>query len=242
LSPTVLASDEIPVWWLASDAAEPADLRRWLDMLDAEERERAARFWVDLDRREYIAAHALLRVMLTHYIGQPVQEWRFSIGEYGKPMITSLYGGSDLDFNLAHTRGLVAAAITSQGRIGIDVERIDPAKSDTAIATDFFAPAELALLRRSPPADWPHWFFRLWTLKEAYIKALGTGLNTRLQSFAFTFDPIRIALASDAGADARDWHFAMETVTPEHVLSVAAYRPDRSAPRVVTRAIAANEL
>jgi 4'-phosphopantetheinyl transferase len=238
----MLAPDEIPVWWLATDAAESDDLRRWLDMLDAEERERAARFWVDLDRREYIAAHALLRAMLTHYTGRPALEWRFSTGEYGKPTIASVGGGGELDFNLAHTRGLVAAAVTSQGRVGIDVERIDPAKSDAAIAEDFFAPAELALLRQVPKADWPIWFFQLWTLKESYIKAIGTGLNTPLQSFAFAFDPIRINLASDAGADAREWHFAMLTVTPEHVLSVAAHRPDHRAARVVTRAIAANGL
>jgi len=236
----MLAFDEVAVWWLATDPIGPADLRRWIDILDEEERERAGRFWLQSDRREFIAAHALVRTMLTYYGNQPAAAWRFSTDEYGKPEIASYSGHSELRFNLAHTRGLVAAAVTSHGRVGIDVEKIDRAKSDFAVAEEFFAPAELGLLRQVPDADWPIWFFRLWTLKEAYIKAIGTGISTPLQSFAFAFDPIRISFASSATGQTKDWHFAIVPTTSQHILSVAVQRPAGGAIRVTPRAIAAH--
>jgi 4'-phosphopantetheinyl transferase len=236
----MLASDEVFVWWMATDNVGPADLRRWLDVLDEDERSRAGRFWIDLDRREFIAAHALLRSMLAHYADRPATAWRFLSDEYGKPKVAPGAGCPELEFNMAHTRGLVAAAVTAQGRIGIDVEKIDRTKSDFAVAEAFFAPAELDLLRLVPQAESPNWFFRLWTLKEAYIKAIGTGLSTPLQSFAFAFDPIRIAFTPGANNRPEHWQFAMVPTTGQHVLSVAAHRPTGGAVRVVPRAVAAD--
>ena len=234
----MLAFDEVPVWWLATDTIAPADLCRWLNLLDEDERDRADRFWQEADRREFIAAHALLRSMLTYYANQPAKEWRFSIGTNGKPEIASDIGGPELQFNLSHTRGLVAAAISSNGTIGIDAEKIDRAKFDSAVADAFFAPAEVGLLRRVPEADRPMWFFRLWTLKEAYIKAIGTGVSMPLRSFAFAFEPIRIRFASSSGYQAEDWHFNILPTTCQHILSVAAHRAAGSSIRVVLRAVA----
>jgi 4'-phosphopantetheinyl transferase len=236
----MLASDEVAVWWLATEAVIAADLRRWLDLLDEDERERASRLWLDFDRREFVAAHALLRSMLTYYSDQPATAWRFVTDEYGKPKVVAGAGHPELQFNLAHTRGLVAAAVTAHDRVGIDVEKIDEAKSDSAVARAFFAPAELELLRRVPEAEWPVWFFRVWTLKEAYIKAIGTGLNTPLQSFSFTFDPIRITFAAAADDHPQDWHFTMLPTTAEHVLSLAVHRPAGGPLRLVPRALRAD--
>jgi 4'-phosphopantetheinyl transferase len=235
----MLASDEISVWWLATESIGAADLRRWLEILDNGERAQAGRFWVELDRREYIAAHALLRSMLTYYADQPPEAWRFATDEYGKPNFASRSGNPELQFNLAHTRGLVAAAITLRGDIGVDVEKIDRRKSDLAVAQAFFAPAELKLLQEVSEADWPTWFFRLWTLKEAYIKAIGTGVSTSLQSFAFAFDPIRITFAAGSGDHADHWHFTILPTTGQHILSVAAHRPSGGAVRVIPRAVTA---
>ena len=110
--------------WSATESIGAADLRRWLEILDNGERAQAGRFWVELDRREYIAAHALLRSMLTYYADQPPEAWRFATDEYGKPNFAPRSGNPELQFNLAHTRGLVAAAITLRGDIGVDVEKI----------------------------------------------------------------------------------------------------------------------
>ena len=147
-----LARDEITVWWLSTDAAGRADIERWSATLDEDERARAARFHFDADRRDFIAAHALLRAMLTSCLGASPDAWRFSIDANGKPGIDNRLAVGDVAFNLSHTRGLVAVALASHGAIGVDVEKIDDAKADLAVAEAYFAPAEVELMRRAPAA------------------------------------------------------------------------------------------
>jgi 4'-phosphopantetheinyl transferase len=235
-----LGRGEVAVWWLATDASNPADWRRWLGILNDDERERAARFHFEVDRREFIAAHALLRTMLTFYLDRPAPAWRFSADADGKPALAREVALPEYQFNISHTRGLVAAAVAADGRLGIDVEKIDPAKADFSVAKAYFAPSEVAILQRKPEAEQPIWFFRFWTLKEAYIKAIGTGLGTALDSFAFAFDPIRISFANSSD-DPNEWYFAMLPASDQHVLSLAIDRlPDTV--RIAPRAMAAAEI
>ncbi len=217
-----LADNEIAVWWMATDAIEPADLQRWLGILDKEERERAARFYFDIDRREFIAAHALLRTMLAFYLNRPAPHWQFISDAEGKPRIDPRNSAGECPFSLSHTRGLVAAALSANGALGIDVEHIDPRKADFAMAEAYFAPAEVRLLQAAPASERDLCFFRLWTLKEAYVKATGTGLSTPLKSFAFAFEPIRIQFEPGSAERAAEWQFAILPTTDLHVLSVAA--------------------
>jgi 4'-phosphopantetheinyl transferase len=180
--------------------------------------------------------------MLTFHWGLPPASWRFSIDAGGKPAIDTRMKAPNIEFNLSHTRGLVAAAVASRGAIGVDVERIDEAKADFAVAEAYFAPAEVALLKRAPPADRPLFFFRLWTLKEAYVKAIGAGLAAPLDSFAFTLEPIDIAFRAGQSGDALAWQFAMAPTTDQHVLSVAVGRPPGEAARLQSRALTPRDL
>lgn len=240
---TFLARDAVAVWWMATDTIGSADLHRWLELLDEQERERSARFHFDIDRREFIAAHALLRSMLASFVNFPAPAWRFTSDADGKPRVKPHSGPRELPFNMSHTRGLVAAAIAVDGAIGIDVERIDPAKADFAMAEEYFAPAEVRTLREATPAERPMCFFRLWTLKEAYVKAIGTGLGTPLKSFAFAFEPIRIAFdAGISGQAAEDWQFAILPTTDQHVLSVAVGHHCGDPMRVIARAVVPRDI
>jgi 4'-phosphopantetheinyl transferase len=236
-----LVSDEVDVWWMATDAVRPADLREWFEVLDEEERGRSARFCFEADQRDYIAAHVLLRSMLAWSADCPAEEWRFARDANGKPRVFPGVGLPEIEFNLSHTRGLVAAAATRSGAIGIDAERVDPAKADLAVAERFFAPLELRILHYAPAADRTKLFFRLWTLKEAYIKAIGTGLSMPLDSFTFAFEPLRIEFGADAPGRPQDWQFAIPPTTDEHVLSVALGCPADAA-RFSLRTVAPREL
>jgi 4'-phosphopantetheinyl transferase len=147
-----LARDETAVWWMATDKVENADLDRWLKMLDDQERNRSARFHLEIDRRDFIAAHALLRSMLSSYVNSPAHQWRFTCDADGKPRIDPHIQRGELPFNLSHTKGLVAAAVASYGTVG-DVEQIDPVKVKFAIVEEYFAPAEVRMLKAVPEAD-----------------------------------------------------------------------------------------
>jgi 4'-phosphopantetheinyl transferase len=232
----------VAVWWMPTDQVGSADCKRWLAILDRDERERADRFRFEWDRRGFIAAHALLRHMLAFHLGRPAEAWQFATSRFGKPAIAESLRVPDIDFNLSHTHDLVAAAVALHAAVGIDVEKIDPAKADFAVAQRYFAPAEIEILRRTPSTEQAVCFFRLWTLKEAYLKATGAGFGTSLDSFAFTLWPIRINFLTCLDDDPRHWHFEMLPTTDAHVLSVAVASHSDQTVHVVSRTVAAQDL
>jgi 4'-phosphopantetheinyl transferase len=179
-------------------------------MLDPEELVRADQYRFAADRDIYTAAHALLRSMLSEATGISTSLWRFVTGEFGKPVLAAEFGECNLHFNISHTRGVVACAIARQA-VGLDVERSDRT-IDLDIARNYFAPEEVRLLSSFPPAQQGSAFFRFWSLKEAFIKATGEGLSRPLDSFAFSFEPVRIAFHPERDNrggrdDPADWRF-----------------------------------
>lgn len=116
----------------------------------------------------------------------PPQSIRFAAQTYGKPVVMEPEEAK-LPFNVAHTDGLVMCGIGDRNHelIGVDVERLDR-QTDPEIADRYFSKPELQFLNthRCPTAK-RNAFLRIWTLKESFIKALGTGLQTPLADFAF---------------------------------------------------------
>ena len=232
----------VAVWSMRTDQVGTADCCRWLAILDRDEHERADRFHFERDRRDYVAAHALLRSMLAFHLGQPASTWQFATGAFGKPAIAGSFRVPDIDLSLSHTRDLVAAAVASHCAVGVDVEKIDRAKADFNLAPTYFAPAEVEILRRTPPREQVACFFRLWTLREAYLKATGAGLGTPLDSFAFTLSSIRMNFPTRFDDGPRHWHFEMLPTTGAHVLSVAVASRNDHAIRVASRTLATQNL
>ncbi|MBU8536768.1 4'-phosphopantetheinyl transferase family protein [Falsiroseomonas tokyonensis] len=207
--------------WLLPESADAPTLEAWHARLSAAERATAARFHFDADRRAYIAAHALAREMLAEAGGLPAEDWTFDIGRHGKPEVAAAHGLPWLRFNLSHTRSLVACAVTAVDDLGLDVEDLARREAGPGLAERYFAPAEAALLSAMPPADRHAGFLRIWTLKEAYVKATGEGIGAGLDSFGFTLDPPRLAFAPGGVAG---WRFLQWQPTPRHILALALRR------------------
>jgi len=173
-----IARGSMIVWWMTIDTVGADALAQWRKILESAEQVRADRFHFARDRDTSIAAHALKRKLLSWAGDLPPSDWRFIVGRFGKPQIDPALGRPRLHFNLSHIRGLVACAVSLDHEVGLDVEAWDRAGDGLDIAGRFFAPAELALLREAAPDDRPEVFARIWTLKEAYIKATGRGLSS----------------------------------------------------------------
>ncbi|HMA75088.1 MAG TPA: 4'-phosphopantetheinyl transferase superfamily protein [Xanthobacteraceae bacterium] len=186
---------------------------------------RSARFRFEEDRLSYIAAHWLLRTALSSIAGAPATGWRFTAEKLGKPRIVLEAGLPVYDFNLSHTRGFVACAVCLGAKLGIDVETLGPDRAGLDIATSFFSPTEVMLLRNTPEEQRSVVFFRLWTLKEAFIKATGDGLSRSLDSFSFSLDPVSIVFSSEDADEATQWQFVEMRPTTRHLLAVAIRRP-----------------
>jgi 4'-phosphopantetheinyl transferase len=192
--------------------------------LDESERARADRFRVTADRDSYIAAHALLRAMLSKAGGVAASGWRFQVAAGGKPEIDPSLGRPDLRFSLSHTRGMVACAVGCGHTLGIDAEAWkEPAPLQ--LVPRIFAPAERALIASAPPSGRAAIFYRLWTLKEAYLKATGQGITVPLNAVSFGLDPVSIAFAPAIRDRPEAWHFAEFRPGPAHSMALAVRRP-----------------
>lgn len=228
-----LGEDHVRVSWLPTTQVAAAAWPRLLDLLDEPERQRADRFHFERDRQCYVAAHALLRGTLSRLAtatsaGAPPgtspvapRDWRFTVDGYGKPELIPRPGQPRLRVNLSHTRGLAAVAVTLERDVGIDVEWTERGTLTLDLADRFFAPAECAALAVLEPHRTKEALFAFWTLKEAYIKAVGLGLSLPLDAFAFTLDPLGIAFSERIADRPQDWYFRRFRPGPEHAMALA---------------------
>jgi 4'-phosphopantetheinyl transferase len=186
------AAPELPagvahLWRVRAGDAEAEDAR-WRELLDSRERERLARFRFAADARREAISRGALRELLGSYLGIPSREVAFTVGPQGKPAVTGAPAGRGIEFNVSHSGDWVLLAFARGGRVGIDIERWREIEAET-ILRDFFRPEEAEAWRLWPEADRLAAFFSIWTLKEAYVKALGAGLAKPLQSFHVRFGP-----------------------------------------------------
>ena len=200
-----------------------ADARRTaLSVLSSDERARYERFRLDGDRHEFAAAHALLRTTLSEFDRIGPRDWRFDAGSHGKPVLAPGLSALPLSFNLSHARGLVACAVALGADVGLDVELVTRATDWRAIASRFFPSTEIAQIDGVAEAGRATRFFEIWTLKEAFAKALGVGLSQSLDASAFDLaDASAITCALPPAVDAAVWHFALYTPAPDHRLALA---------------------
>ena len=202
-------------------------------LLSPDERDRMARLVFERDRRRFLLTRALVRTMLSRYTGVRPADWSFIANVHGRPEILDRPRGvPDLRFNLSHTEGLIACAVTIGREVGVDVEHIGRRLTHD-VAGRFFAPREVSDLRKLPEDEQHRAFFDYWTLKEAYIKARGFGLALPLADFAFKLSPPappQITFEPSLPDDAATWQFHQEWPTPLHRLGLAVRRDGADLP------------
>jgi 4'-phosphopantetheinyl transferase len=165
----------------------PPRLERFGTWLSPDERARAARYHFDADRRRFAWTRGVLRAFLAFYVGCPPSQIHFGAGDKGKLHLTPAHEG--LRFNVSHSHEWALLAFARDREVGVDVEQHRPLHHDLfGIATRFFAPAEVAALRALDPVEQEAAFFRIWSRKEAYIKATGEGVSAGLDTFEVSID------------------------------------------------------
>lgn len=157
-------------------------------VLDAGERARAARFYFECDARRWRAGRSLLRRTLGGYLDVPPETLSFETGPFGKPCLPQ----SRLRFNVSHSGALLLLAFSWDQEVGVDVERLRSDFVPEELAAQVFSPCEQEALRELPAGSRHAAFLSQWTAKEAYVKALGSGLSFPLP---------RLTLAPISGAD-----------------------------------------
>ncbi len=185
----------VHVWWF------DLDQNVQLDLLSADERARAARFHFERDARRWQAGRSLLRQTLGGYLDIPPKTLSFETGPFGKPHLNN----SRLRFNISHSGALLLLAFAWDQEVGVDVEHLRCDFAPEELAVQVFSVQEQEALCRAAPAERHAAFLSLWTAKEAYVKALGSGLSFLLPQL--TLSPIsgtdRYAAVDNTQAGAR---------------------------------------
>lgn len=147
--------------------------------INEEEEARASRFLNPQHGRHYRNVRGMLRKLLSLYLDTAADEIEFSYAEYGKPR---LQDSSALNFNLSHSRDMAAYVFSRDHEVGVDIEYMRPQKDLAAMMGHVGSVQEQAELQGLSEADACGAFYRLWTRKEAFIKACGRGLGMGLRS------------------------------------------------------------
>jgi len=190
--PETLAENEVHVWQISLRPSQDI-IRDCCTILSPGEHDRASRFHFERDAERFIAARCAMRRILSLYTLVAPKELAFCYGEKGKPYLSPL-DRFDIQFNLAHSGEIGLLAVVQSGCVGVDIEMIDGAVDGDGIAERFFSRKEVKALRALSSEERTLAFFRCWTCKEAYIKALGEGLSLPLDCFDVELNP-RIAPA-----------------------------------------------
>ncbi len=203
------------------------------EVLPADERERGRAFFFEKDRHEHRVTRALCRAVLGRALGVAPSSLAFRRNAYGRP---ELDPPGAVRFNLTNTTALVACAVASGREVGLDAEPATRADSILEVADVVFTGAEREGLSRLEGAARRARALRLWTAKEAYIKARGLGFS--LSPTRFELDGregcLELHFLEDMDDDPARW----EIVTRElegHTIALCTERRGAAACEVVVR-------
>lgn len=174
---------------------EPENFKKYeplLPQISPERRERIARMKFPRKKTIALVTELLIRDEISKAVGADRTKIEFSYNEYGKPALK----GADYFFSVSHSGDFIAFSGGADSEVGVDIQIADHA--DYRIAERFFTPEEYAAICAAPLSE--REFFRIWTLKEAYVKMLGTGMATPFNSFSvLTDDFVKMSCSRDFG-------------------------------------------
>lgn len=209
-----------PIRIYAADAAELSDETLYQQAYSAvseERKHKTDRLRFSRDRCLSLGAELLLITALSEH-GIHTPSLSFEYGKWGKPHLPAY---PDIHFNISHSGTYVICAI-SPCPVGCDIEKH---KNDIPdIAQRFFSAEEYAYILRQPSADaQKKEFYRLWTLKESFMKATGMGLKLGLNQFRITIHENEIAVQEKI--DTKHWYFQEYTIDEQYSCSACSLTP-----------------
>jgi 4'-phosphopantetheinyl transferase len=168
------ADAELWYAWVGRHVTDVDHLTR--DVLSEQERARRARYRSRDAAERYVVTRALVRQVLARQLGRDPSAVELSRTDTGKPIVT---GG--VHFSISHSGDLILLALSRQCDIGVDVERRRDVPRVTELGERWLTAAERAEVARMAESngegDASHAFLRVWTRKEARLKALGVGIS-----------------------------------------------------------------
>jgi 4'-phosphopantetheinyl transferase len=216
---------EVHVWFVEL-AGSGASVEACFRSLSADERERASRFRFEHLRTAFTLSRGILRVLVGRYAGIEPDRIRFAYGLRGKPRLA--FPVRPLEFNQAHSGKFAAYAFAVGCEPGVDIEEVRPIREQENIVSRFFSREEREEWMGLDLSQRDEAFFRCWTRKEAYIKALGDGLSMPLDSFRVSLRPEVPASLTAAAGDPAAGKWSLYSLAPEDGYAGSLAVPERA--------------
>jgi 4'-phosphopantetheinyl transferase len=188
-----LGDDEVHVWFVSLQAKDEFQLHQLRTWLIPAEQERADRFLFEKHRDRFIVGRARQRQLLGLYQKLPPVEVDFQYDGLGKPSFRGSKPGEGLCFNFTNSDQAGMLAVSRDLELGIDLERLRPLQNLEGLAERFFTAAETEEILAAEGQAQRELFFRCWTRKEAYLKAVGKGLT-------FPLNLVQVSIAANEPA------------------------------------------
>jgi 4'-phosphopantetheinyl transferase len=210
-----LKPGEIHLWTCPLNPPNHEACGRWLS---PDEKDRMNRFLFPELRRKYAVARGTLRQLAGRYLGRAPEELVFAYGTQGKPVLDGL------NFNLSHSGERMAVAFAADSPVGLDIEKITPRRRVRHLAARYFQESERREMETPDDEEFLRRFFRLWTAKEAVMKATGLGFALELSRIEVGLFPLRLVKLDSEGET--DWDLR-EIVPAEGFAGALVSRPGR---------------
>ena len=225
--------------WLAipDNIKDSGIIAGFLSLLSTEEINKHNRFHFSEDRHLYLVSHALVRNVLAKYLEKQPADLKFHYSENGKPEVLLNKNDPIIRFNLSHTPGLAACIVTINDDCGIDAETIVNKTASLDIARSMFSDSEFEHLKSLNGRSYLEEFFTRWTLREAYVKALGQGIDYPINKLLFnrTNDrDIDVSFQGERGDACQNWQFQIIRPTPNHIVTTAIKGENKKHRRIVS--------
>ena len=219
----ILSNNQVHVWRANLELSTTA-IEQLATCLSSDEISRANKFRFPIHKRRFIVARGILRQLLGNYLQLSPERIEFEYGDRGKPRLATSVAESSLQFNISHSEEYALYGFTHHHLIGVDLEYLREMKDAVKLAERFFSPREFKFLASLTEKQQRKVFFQLWTAKEAYLKAIGTGLTNSLASIDISFDqagnPNLLSIEGDLGATA-NWFMYPCVPETNYVATVA---------------------
>lgn len=210
--------------WCVSLAVSDERFDVLASLLSEDERRRAGRFIFEKDQRRFVTARGLLRTILSECLVCRPEHVVFRYDAYGKPALAPVHARDEVSFSVSHTADQAVYAVACDRRVGVDVERVRPVADFDALVRSVFSSRERARWTALPEDGRPEAFFRAWTRKEAYLKAVGTGLSYPMRRVEVTFasdEPARLLRIRNGSSPQSGWSLIDLASATDYVGAVA---------------------
>ena len=207
--PGEFSKDQVDIWTISLVQSEMV-INNLFWLLSDEEKEKLIRFHFPQDRHRFIICHGAVRQIVSQYLAVEPDQVIFYENQFGKPIFRNELGEIAIQFNLSHSEDLAVLALTPIRNIGVDIEFIHPFTDYLKLAATYFSPEEIVYIDSLSENIKLNAFYKLWTRKEAFLKAIGKGLSFPLNDFSmmgppsFEFRKVKLSWRS---ALAGYWYF-----------------------------------